>query len=68
MNPNRYLKRLYTLPVKATSYSYFLVTAQANRTTFGNYINRMLCASRLLDAHTHTHLVIIRRLHQFQFH
>ena len=28
--------------------------AQANRTTFGNY-NRMLCASRLLNAHTHTH-------------
>ena len=30
------------------------MTVHACRTTFGNYINCMRCASRLLDAHTHT--------------
>ena len=40
--------------------------ADACRTTFGNYLNCMRCASRLQDALTH--VVIITRLHQFQFH
>ena len=44
------------------------MTVHECRTGFGNYISCMRCASRLLDAHTHSQLVIITRLHQFQFH